>query len=203
LANFDVDLPSDNSRIVGYPEVILNGVLGKDLGTVSQELSFFREDRQKLHEIRHTRRPGRPPRVHRLLPGVAVRLSCTRADGFYSAQSCLQADRPDRVVSGPDLVVAHPQDARLLLSYGNALSGVKQYKEARAQFDRAKTIGGLGQRDLGLPAAKACALDHDPEAAMAWLKTIPPQFLPASIQSDPDFVSLKDRDDFQALFHTH
>ncbi|PYU05516.1 MAG: hypothetical protein DMG34_08060 [Acidobacteria bacterium] len=102
-----------------------------------------------------------------------------------------------------DLVVAHPQDARLLLSYGNALSGVKQYKEARAQFDRAKTIGGLGQRDLGLPAAKACALDHDPEAAMAWLKTIPPQFLPASIQSDPDFVSLKDRDDFQALFHTH
>jgi dienelactone hydrolase len=102
-----------------------------------------------------------------------------------------------------DLVVAHPQDARLLLAYGNALSGVKQYKEARAQFDRAKTIGGLGQRDLGLPAAKACVLDHDPEAAMAWLKTIPPQFLPLSIQSDPDFVSLKHRDDFQALFHTH
>jgi len=47
-------------------------------------------------------------------------------------------------------------------------------------------------RDLGLPAAKACVLDHDPEAAVAWLKTIPPQFLPASIQSDPDFAAVKD-----------
>ena len=79
-----------------------------------------------------------------------------------------------------ELVAAHPQDARLLLAYGNALSGAKQYKEARAQFDHAKAIGGLGARDLGLPAAKACALDHDPEAAMTCLKTIPPQFLPVS-----------------------
>ena len=102
-----------------------------------------------------------------------------------------------------ELVAVHPQDARLLLAYGNALTGAKQYKEARAQFDLAKAIGGLGQRDLGLPAAKACALDHDPEAALAWLKTIPPQFLPASIQSDPDFASLKDRADFQALFQAH
>jgi tetratricopeptide (TPR) repeat protein len=37
-----------------------------------------------------------------------------------------------------ELVAAHPQDARLLLAYGNALSGAKQYKEAPAQFDRAK-----------------------------------------------------------------
>jgi tetratricopeptide (TPR) repeat protein len=101
-----------------------------------------------------------------------------------------------------ELVAAHPQDARLRLAYGNALTGAKQYKEARAQFDRAKAIGGLGARDLGLSAAKACALDHDPEAAMAWLKTIPPQFLPASIQSDADFAALKDRADFQAMFHT-
>ena len=102
-----------------------------------------------------------------------------------------------------ELVAAHPQDARLLLAYGNALSGAKQYKEARTQFDHAKAIGGLGPRDLGLPAAKACVLDHDPEAAMAWLKTIPPQGLPASVQSDPDFASLKDRADFQALFAAH
>lgn len=101
------------------------------------------------------------------------------------------------------LVAAHPQDARLLLAYGIALSGAKQYKEARAQFDRARAIGGLGRRDLGLPAAKACALDHDPEAAMVWLKTIPPQFLPVSVQSDAVFAELKDRPDFQALFHTH
>jgi dienelactone hydrolase len=102
-----------------------------------------------------------------------------------------------------DLVATHPQDARLLLAYGNALSGAKQYKEARAQFDRARVIGGLGARDLGLPAANACALDRDPEAAMVWLKTIPPQFLPASVQSDAAFAALKDRADFQALFHTH
>jgi dienelactone hydrolase len=101
-----------------------------------------------------------------------------------------------------DLVGDHPQDARLLLAYANSLTGAMQYKEARAQFDRAKAIGGLGARDLGLPAARACVLDHDPEAAMAWLKTIPPQFLPAPIQSDADFAALKDRADFQALFHT-
>jgi len=64
-------------------------------------------------------------------------------------------------------------------------------------------IGGLGARDLGLPAAKACALDGDPEAAMVWLKTIPPQFLPTSVQSDAAFAAFRDRADFQALFHTH
>ena len=98
------------------------------------------------------------------------------------------------------IVAAHPGDARLLLAYGNALAGAMQYKEARAQFDRAKAIGGLGARDLGLPAARACALDHDPEAAMAWLRGIPRQFLPAAVQSDPGFLSLKDRKDFRALF---
>jgi dienelactone hydrolase len=100
-----------------------------------------------------------------------------------------------------DLVSAHSQDAVLRLAYGSSLTGAAQYKEARAQFDRAKAVGGLGQRDLGVPAARACALDHDPDAAMAWLKTISPQFLPASIQTDPDFSALKDRADFQALFH--
>jgi tetratricopeptide (TPR) repeat protein len=100
-----------------------------------------------------------------------------------------------------ELVNTHAQDARLRLAYGNALTGAKQYKEARAQFDRAKAMGGLGARDLGLPAARACVLDHDPEAAMVWLKTIPPQFLPASIQSDADFAPLKDRADFRAMFH--
>lgn len=101
-----------------------------------------------------------------------------------------------------ELLSTHTQDARLRLAYGNALTGAKQYKEARAQFDRAKQIGGLGARDLGLPAARACVLDHDPEAAMVWLKTIPPQFLPASIQSHADFAPLKDRPDFRAMFNT-
>src|SRR5882762_1533525 len=39
-----------------------------------------------------------------------------------------------------ELIAVHAQDARLLLAYGNALAGAKQYREARAQFDRAKAI---------------------------------------------------------------
>lgn len=101
------------------------------------------------------------------------------------------------------IAAAHPQDARRLLAYGIALTGAKRYKEARAQFDRAKSIGGLGERDLGVPAARACALDHDPDAAIVWLKQIDPRFLPASLLSDADFASLKERADFQALFHSH
>jgi hypothetical protein len=81
------------------------------------------------------------------------------------------------------------------------LIGAKQYKEARKQFDRVKAIGTAGPRDLGIPAARACALDNDPEAAVAWLKTIPQQFLPKEeFEDDPDFASLKNRSDFQALF---
>lgn len=93
-----------------------------------------------------------------------------------------------------------PRDVRVLLAYGNALVGAKRYRDARVQFDRVKAIGTAGPRDLGIPAAQACLLDNDPDAAIAWLKTIPPQFLPASVQSDPAFASLKDRPDFQALF---
>jgi dienelactone hydrolase len=102
-----------------------------------------------------------------------------------------------------EIVAAHPKDARRLLAYGIALSGAKRYKEARTQFDQAKAFGGLGERDLGVPAARACVLDHDPEAAMAWLKRINPRFIPEALQSDADFASLRDRADFQALFHSH
>jgi dienelactone hydrolase len=95
-----------------------------------------------------------------------------------------------------------PQDARVLLAYGNALLGAQRYHQARVQFDRIQAIGraGVGPRDLAIPAAQACALDNDPEAAIAWLKTIPARFLPASVQSDPAFATLKNRPDFQALF---
>ena len=40
-------------------------------------------------------------------------------------------------------------DIRFLMSYGEALLGAKRYREARAQFDRVKEIGGAGPRDLG------------------------------------------------------
>src|SRR5262249_24526029 len=130
------------------------------------------------------------------------------------SQSALLAGLPESSASGAmqsgdfrkaaalyqPIAAARPQDARIRLAYGNALLGAGMYKDARAQFDQAKNIGGLGARDLGIPAAKACALDHDPDCAIVWLKTIPPQFLPESTEYDPDFTTLHDRPDFRALF---
>jgi hypothetical protein len=98
------------------------------------------------------------------------------------------------------LVAANPQDPRLVLSYGETLLGATRYKDARVQFDRLKTLGGVGPRDLGVPAAKACALDGDPDAAIAWLRTIPKQFLPPALKTDSAFRSLQGRADFQSLF---
>ncbi len=70
---------------------------------------------------------------------------------------------------------------------------------ACAEFDKLRDKG-LGYRDLGLPAAHACLQKGDPEAAVAWLSTIPPQFLPPSVGEEPSFAALKDRADFQAIF---
>ena len=97
------------------------------------------------------------------------------------------------------MVAARPDDARLRLAYGEALLGDTQYAAACAEFDRLRDKG-LGYRDLGLPAARACLGKGDPQAAVAWLRTIPPQFLPSSVQQDPSFAALKDREDFKALF---
>lgn len=97
------------------------------------------------------------------------------------------------------VVAARPEDIRLRLSYGEALLRDKQYAAACAEFDKLRGKG-LGYRDLGLPAAEACLLKGDPAAAVAWLATIPPQFLPASTAEQARFAALKDRPDFQALF---
>jgi dienelactone hydrolase len=90
--------------------------------------------------------------------------------------------------------------AVMRLAYGEALLGAKRYREARAQFDRAKQIGGLGPRDLGVPAARACALDGDAEAAVAWIASIPKRFRPMNLSQDPVFAGLTNREDFKALF---
>ena len=97
------------------------------------------------------------------------------------------------------MVEKRPDDARLRLSYGEALLGAGRHQEARAQFDRLKGAG-LGPRDLGLPAARAAIADGDAAGAVAWLKTIPKRFLPPEIASDPAFQSLRDRPDFKELF---
>ena len=58
----------------------------------------------------------------------------------------------------------------------------------------------MSGRPVYLPAAEACLLKGDPAAAVAWLNTIPPQFLPRSTADQPRFAALKDREDFKALF---
>ena len=97
------------------------------------------------------------------------------------------------------LVAARPDDARLRLSYGEALLGNAQFGEACTELEKLKGKG-LGPRDLGLPAARACMGKGDADAAIAWLKTIPTRFLPPDVQNEAVFAPLKSRDDFRALF---
>jgi predicted Zn-dependent protease len=97
------------------------------------------------------------------------------------------------------MLAARPDDARLRLSYGEALLADGQASAACAEFDKLRDKG-LGYRDLGLPAARACLQKGDPDAAIAWLKSIPPQYLPASTMEEPAFAALRNRADFRALF---
>ena len=97
------------------------------------------------------------------------------------------------------MVASRPEDARLRLAYGEALLGDGQFATACAEFDKLRDKG-LGYRDLGLPAARACAQKGDAEAAIAWLNSIPARFLPASVGEEPVFAALKNRPDFQAIF---
>jgi dienelactone hydrolase len=98
-----------------------------------------------------------------------------------------------------ELLKARPRDPRLGLSYGESLLAERRYADACAQFDRLKGVS-LGPRDVGIPAAQACALKGDATAAIAWLRTIPKRFLPPDAQHDAAFASLRDREDFRALF---
>ena len=97
------------------------------------------------------------------------------------------------------LVARTPDDARLRLSYGEALLGDRQFAAACAEMDKLRDKG-LGPRDLGLTAARACLQKGDPDAAMAWLASIPKRFLPQRVKDEPVFAPLRDRADFQALF---
>jgi hypothetical protein len=74
-----------------------------------------------------------------------------------------------------------------------------QFGVACGEFEKLKGKG-LGPRDLGLPAARACMQNGDADAAVAWLKTIPARFLPPDVATDAVFASIRDRADFRALF---
>ena len=96
------------------------------------------------------------------------------------------------------LVAARPAAARLGLSYGEALLANGQFAAACAALEALKGKG-LGPRDLGLPAARACMQSGDAERAIAWLQSIPQRFLPPAVQTEPVFQPLAARSDFQAL----
>ena len=98
-----------------------------------------------------------------------------------------------------ELVKNKPDDARLGLSYGEALLGSSQFGAACAQLGKLKGKG-LGPRDLGLPAARACMRSGDADTALAWLKSIPQRFLPQDVERDPIFAPLQTRPEFKALF---
>jgi hypothetical protein len=97
------------------------------------------------------------------------------------------------------LVSARPDDPILRLSYGEALLGAGEFATACAEFDKLKGKG-LGARDLGLPAARACLQKGDQDVAISWLASIPRRFLPDEVQQDPAFAPLRSRPEFQALF---
>ena len=98
-----------------------------------------------------------------------------------------------------DLVKTKPDDARLRLSYGEALLGASQFAAACTELEKLKGKG-LGPRDLGVPAARACMQTGNADAAIAWLKSIPQRYLPRSIEKDPIFAPIQNRPDFKALF---
>src|SRR5262249_52071086 len=109
--------------------------------------------------------------------------------GNYAAASAAYAS----------LVSERPGDARLRLSYGESLLAERRYAEACAEFARLKGAA-LGPRDLGVPAARACALSGDAASAIAWLRTIPKRFLPSGLEHDAAFAALSGREEFRALF---
>ena len=98
-----------------------------------------------------------------------------------------------------ELVNAKPDEARLRLSYGEALLGASQFAAACTELEKLKGKG-LGPRDLGLPAARACMQKGDGDAAIAWLKSIPQRFLPRDVEKDPVFAPIQARPEFKALF---
>ena len=77
--------------------------------------------------------------------------------------------------------------------------GDKQFAEACVELEKLKGKG-LGPRDLGVPAARACMQKGDPDLAIAWLQSIPERFRPRELEKDPIFAPIQDRSDFKALF---
>ena len=136
--------------------------------------------------------------IHATWPGYRAALAAglPEASAAGSMQTGAYHDAATRYA---DLTRHRPDDARLRLSYGEALLADHQFGIACALFDSLKGKS-LGPRDLGIPASRACAQAGKPDAAIAWIASIPVQFRPTSLASDPAFTAIQSRSDFRALF---
>ena len=99
------------------------------------------------------------------------------------------------------LVSKAPDNYTLRLAYGEALLADKQFAAACAEFEKLKGKG-LGPRDLGVPAARACMQKGDADAAISWLQSIPARFRPVELATDPVFAPIHGRAEFKALFES-
>ncbi|MET0211365.1 MAG: tetratricopeptide repeat protein [Vicinamibacterales bacterium] len=139
--------------------------------------------------VKRTTAPTYQASLRRALPEATA--AAHVASGNFAAAAASYAE----------LVKARPDDARMRLSYGEALLGASQFAEACTELEKLKGKG-LGARDLGVPAARACMQKGDAQAALAWLKSIPQRYLPRSLEQDPIFAPIQNRPEFKALFQT-
>jgi dienelactone hydrolase len=131
-------------------------------------------------------------------PGYHASLARGAREANAAAQVIL-GNFADGASTYAELVKAKPTDARLRLSYGEALLGAGRFAEACSELEQLKGKG-LGPRDLGVPAARACMQKGDGDAAIAWLSSIPQRFLPQELANDPVFAPIQSRGEFKALF---
>jgi dienelactone hydrolase len=136
--------------------------------------------------------------VHATAPAYQAALRAGMPEASAMAQiGAGHYDRAAEIYAG--MLRDRPEDARLRLTYGEALLGDRQFTAACREFEKLKAAN-LGARDRGLPAARACLQGGDAAAAVAWLATIPARFLGREdLERDPILAPLLDRPDVQAL----
>jgi dienelactone hydrolase len=98
-----------------------------------------------------------------------------------------------------EIMKQRPNDASIRVSYASALLADQQYATACTELRQVKPpeYGAL------LPGTRACVLAGTPDAAIAFLQTMPKdwvRFAAPRLQADSVFAPLWERTDFRALF---
>ena len=165
---------------------------------IDPRVFFFNQGFDRWVDVRSFEERSRRLHLHDMDPNAA--------DITEAVLPWLEAHRRDRFflyLHSLDLhypyVARPPFDARFVSSESEGLDRDRELYDAELEKLKGK---GLGPRDLGVPAARACMQKGDAEAAIAWLQSIPARFRPMSLATDPVFVPIKDRADFKALFES-